>query len=86
MSKRNSHTDFIPVVGNIYESPKFTGVILDVAPRKTSSEGKEYISFQVGILEILDPTFTKEVDDVIWQMATPSHKLNGQWNVMRNVK
>lgn len=86
MSKRNSYTDFIPVVGEIYNSPKFTGVILEVAERKTASNGKEYISFQCGILEVLDPTFTKEVDDVIWQMATPTHRANGQFNVMRNAK
>jgi len=86
MSERKSHTDFIPVVGNIYESPKFQGVILEVAERKTAANGKEYISFRCGILEVFDPTFAKEVDDVIWQMATPTHKANGQFNVMRNAK
>ena len=86
MSKRKTYTDFIPALFADYESPKFKGVIVDIAPRKTAANGKEFISFQVAITEIFDETFTKEVGEIIWQMATPSHKLNGQWNVMKNAK
>jgi len=84
MSKRNSYTDFIPVLWERYESPKFAGIIFEVAERKVAkSTGKEYISFQVAITEVFDET-TKEVGDLVWQMACPKRKLNGQWNTMRN--
>jgi hypothetical protein len=86
MSKRNSHTDFVPVLWEIYESPKFEGVIVEVAERKVAkSTGKEYISFQVAITEVYEET-AKEVGDLVWQMACPKHKLNGQFNTMRNAK
>ena len=86
MSKRNSYTDFIPVVGNRYVSPSFEGIILDVSERKTSSEGKEFIRFQVAVTAIFDETALFVVGDLIWRQATPLRKANGQWNVMRNAK
>jgi hypothetical protein len=86
MSKRNSHTDFIPVLWEVYESPKFQGVIVEVAERKTSANGKEFISFQIAITAVLDESTSKEIGDLVWQMATPTHKANGQFNVMRNAK
>lgn len=86
MSKRNSHTDFIPVVGNLYESPSCEGIILEVAPRYTTADNKEIIRFSIGVTEVFDDAATFEVGSVIWRQATPTHKANGQWNVMRNAK
>lgn len=84
MSKRKSHTDFLPVLWARYESPRFAGIIFHVEPRRTSANGKEFISFQVAVAEVFTEDFTQEVGDLVWQMATPTHRLNGQFNVMRN--
>lgn len=90
MSKRNAHTDFIPVTGAGYANAYLFGIITEVSERLTATNGKEYFRFGVLVQAITDPTAEAVAKEsitkgsVIYRMATPTHKANGQFNTMKN--
>jgi len=90
MSKRNAHTDFLPVVGAGYANAYCYGVITEVSPRITATNGKEYFKFSVLVQAVTDTEAESVAREgiakgvTIHRMATPTHKANGQFNVMKN--
>lgn len=89
MSKKNAHTNFVPVLGKGYANEYLCGVISEVSPLLTAlSTGKEYYRFGVLVTMITDHAKATElgitIGATIYRQATPERKANGQWNVMRN--
>jgi hypothetical protein len=90
MSKRNAHTDRIPTIGQAYANEYLVGTIVEVSPRLTAQNGKEYFRFGIEILMITAPNDERAMDlvigEVVYRQATPTHRANGQWNVLRNAR
>lgn len=88
MSKKNAHTDRVPVVGQPYANEYLVGTITEVSPRLTAQNGKEYFRFGVEILMITEPDNEKAqalvIGEVVYRQATPHRKADGTWNVLRN--
>lgn len=88
MSKKNAHTDRVPTLGQPYANEYLVGVITEVSPRLTASNGKEYFRFGIEILMITDPNDERAMElvigETIYRQATPHRKSDGTWNVLRN--
>lgn len=88
MSKKNSHTDRVPVIGQAYANEYLVGEIVEVLPRLTASNGKEYYRFGIVVLRITAPdnenALPLVLGEVIYRQATPHRKSDGTWNVLRN--
>lgn len=90
MSKRNVHTDRVPKVGEAYANDYLVGRVVEVSPRLTAMNGKEYFRFGIEVLMITKPDDERAMElvigEIIYRQATPSHRANGQWNVLRNAR
>lgn len=90
MSQRNAHTDFVPTIGKGYANAYLFGIITEVSERLTATNGKEYFRFAVTVQAVTDPTAEAVAKEsitkgsVIYRMATPTHRADGKFNVMKN--
>jgi len=88
MSKKNAHTDRVPVAGQPYANDYLVGEIVEVSPRLTAQNGKEYYRFGIVILMITAPENENAqalvIGEVIYRQATPHRKADGTWNVLKN--
>jgi hypothetical protein len=88
MSKKNAHTDRVPEVGQAYANDYLVGEIVEVSPRLTAQNGKEYFRFGIVVLMITAPDNENAqalvIGEVIYRQATPHRKADGTWNLLRN--
>lgn len=88
MSKKASHTNFIPQVNKGYANDYLCGVITEVSLPLTAQNGKEYYRFGVMVTMITKPEIAKEMEieigKTIYRMATPDRRADGTFNKMKN--
>jgi len=88
MSSRNTHTDFCPRVGEVYANAYLVGEIVEVSPRITAQNGKEYFRFGIEVLMITDPTHDSAMSlvcgEIIYRQATPARRADGTFNKLKN--
>lgn len=88
MSKKNAHTDRVPVIGQAYANEYLVGKIVEVSPRLTASNGKEYFRFGIVVLMITDPDDERAlplvIGEIVYRQATPHRRADGTFNVLRN--